>query len=88
MFLQTPKKESASGSLNHSLLMRTAGKTQTHELLETRSTVKSQVGSQAMKKSQYSKSFGELKYNTMQRPKQDQLSEIEEGDQWAEITKF
>jgi hypothetical protein len=40
-----------------------------------------------MTKSNYSKSFGELKYNTTSKAI-DRLSEIEEGDQWAEITRF
>jgi hypothetical protein len=67
--------------------MRSGMKTN-NQIAEVRSIVKSEHNS-ALKKSSYSKSFGELKYNTMTRTQgNDLISEIDEGDQWAAITKF
>ena len=58
--------------------MKTGGPKASIDNMEVRSVVKSQTNS-VLKKS--SKSFGELKYNTMQKTRaNDLISEIDEGD--------
>ena len=89
MFTSTPINKELPQTLNQSLQQYNKGYKSNENLTESKKMGPGSVSSSQFKQRVSNKSFAEFKHSSARKlPLKDILSEIDEGDQWAEITKF